>query len=76
MDGTSGKENAMGSADECGTDGWSVLRLAGWEVEVSLNDLGVRVVGWRGDERVVRYAGSVAAAAIVFLEAARSLSGG
>jgi hypothetical protein len=74
MDGTPGKENAMGSADEYGTDSWSALRLAGWEVEVTLHDLGVKVVGWRDDERVVRYAGSVAAAAIVFLEAARGLS--
>src|SRR5205085_8709024 len=36
---------------ESGGDGWLILDLlglAGWEIAVTVHDLGVKVVGWRG----------------------------
>jgi hypothetical protein len=47
-----------------------LLSLQGWEIQISLHDLGVTVVGRRGADEVVRPGGSVAQVAVDFFEAA------
>jgi hypothetical protein len=47
-----------------------LLGLAGWEIHVSLHDLGVKVFGRRGADEIVRFGRSVADVAIEFFKAA------
>jgi hypothetical protein len=47
-----------------------LLALQGWEIDVTLHDLGVKVVGRRGADEIIRLGRSVAQVAVDFFEAA------
>jgi hypothetical protein len=47
-----------------------LLGLAGWEIRVTLHDLGVKAFGRRGADEIVRFGRSVADVAIEFFKAA------
>jgi hypothetical protein len=47
-----------------------LLALQRWEIHVTVHDLGVKVVGRRGADEVVRHGGSVAQVAVDFFKAA------
>ena len=58
---------------EPGADGFLLLGLLaaqGWEIQITLHDLGVEVRGRRGGDEIVRLGGSVAQIAVGFFEAA------
>jgi hypothetical protein len=46
------------------------LSLQGWEIDITLHDLGVTLVGRRGTEEISRLGGSVAQVAVDFFKAA------
>jgi hypothetical protein len=48
----------------------SLLALQGWEIDITLHDLGVRVVGRRDADEIIRLGRSVAQVAVDFFEAA------
>jgi hypothetical protein len=47
-----------------------LLSLQGWEIDITLHDLGVTLVGRRGADEVVQLGRSVAQIAVEFFEAA------
>jgi hypothetical protein len=47
-----------------------LLALQGWEIHITRHDLGVKVVGRRDADEIIRLGGSVAQVAIDFFEAA------
>jgi hypothetical protein len=49
-----------------------LLALAGWEIHVTLHDLGVKVLGRKGANEVVRFGGSLAEVTIDFFKAAHA----
>jgi hypothetical protein len=49
-----------------------LVTLAGWDVHVTLHDLGVKVSGRRGPEEIVLFGRSVAEVAIDFFKAAHA----
>ena len=48
-----------------------LLALGGWEIQVTLHDLGVKLRGRRGAEEIVRFGGSVSEVSFDFFKAAR-----
>ncbi|MDX6453340.1 MAG: hypothetical protein QOH16_3389 [Gaiellaceae bacterium] len=47
-----------------------LLSLQGWEIDITLHDLGVTLVGRRGADEIVRRGRSVAQIAVDFFDAA------
>ncbi|MDX6424800.1 MAG: hypothetical protein QOD52_205 [Gaiellaceae bacterium] len=47
-----------------------LLSLQGWEIDITLHDLGVTLVGRRGADEISRIGGSVAQVAVDFFKAA------
>jgi hypothetical protein len=47
-----------------------LLSLQGWEIDITLHDLGVTLVGRRGTDEISRLGGSVAQVAVDFFKAA------
>ncbi|HEX4680259.1 MAG TPA: hypothetical protein VH210_13760 [Gaiellaceae bacterium] len=47
-----------------------LLTLQGWEIHVTVHDLGVKVVGQRDADEIIRHGGSVAQIAVDFFKAA------
>jgi hypothetical protein len=48
----------------------ALLGLVGWEIHVTLHDLGVKVLGRRGADEIVLFGRSVAEVAVEFFKAA------
>lgn len=47
-----------------------LLTLQGWEIHVTVHDLGVKVVGQRDADEIIGHGGSVAQVAVDFFKAA------
>jgi hypothetical protein len=49
-----------------------LLSLQGWEIDITLHDLGVTLAGRKGTDEISRIGGSVAQVAVDFFKAAHS----